>query len=268
MIMFLTFLALSVFLILGIGSQKILRYFEQKPQVIAFFKENTTDADVKAISSALEQTGKVSNLAYRSKEDALKLYQERNRNDPRMLELVTAAYLPTSLEISANSPTDLPLIAEVISKEPVVDDVLFPRDVIEKLTQTTQLIRIVGSVVVGFLMLFSALIITMIVGFKIRIKRDEIEIMRLLGASTWFIRMPFIIEGIFYATLGSIMAFIISFGSVWYFEPLLIQSLGEVSPQIFPISWIFVISMLLVNILVAFLVGAVSSFNAVRRYLR
>ncbi len=268
MIMFLTFLALSVFLILGIGSQKILKYFEQKPQVIAFFKENTTDADVAAISNALRQTGKVHNLEYRSKEDALKLYQERNKNDPKMLELVTASYLPTSLEISANSPTDLPLIAEIIEKEPVVDDVLFPKDVIERVTQTTTLIRVIGSVVVGFLMLFSALIITMIIGFKIRIKRDEIEIMKLLGASTWFIRMPFILEGIAYATIGSFLAFILSYGSIWYFEPLLIQSLGDVGSQIFPVSWIFVLVMFLVNILVAILIGSVSSFNAVRRYLR
>jgi cell division transport system permease protein len=130
------------------------------------------------------------------------------------------------------------------------------------------LIRIIGSVVVGFLMLFSALIITMIIGFKIRIKRDEIEIMRLLGASTWFIRIPFIMEGIAYATFGSVLAFILSFGSVWYFEPLLINSLGDVSSQIFPISWIFIVSMLFINILVAFLIGAISSFNAVRRYLK
>lgn len=267
MVMFLTFLALSTFLILGVGLQQILRFYESKPQVIAFFKDNTTASDVKAISEALNQTGKITKLKYVSKEDALQIYKERNKNDPRLLELVTASFLPTSLEISTNSPSDLQPIVEIIKKEPVVDDVLFPQDVVEQLTQTTKLIRITGASVVGFLMIFSILIIIMITGFKIRIKRQEIETMKLLGASNGFIRAPFLMEGIFYAVFGAFLAWLLSYASFWYFEPFIKNYLGESAKVVLPVSPFFMFEALGAEVLLAFFIGSFGSFWAVRRYL-
>lgn len=267
MVMFLTFLTLSSFLILALGSEKVLRFYESKPQAIAFFKDGTTDTDVQAIQNALSQTGKITKFKYVSKEEALKIYQDRNKNNPTLLELVTANILPASLEISAFTPEDLKPIAEIVKKEPVVEDVVFPEDVVSALSQTTRLIRIVGGSVVGFLITFSTLIIIMIIGFKIRIKREEIEIMKLLGASTWFIRMPFVLEGMFYAMVGAFLGWLISLASLWYFEPLLQSSLGEVSVQIFPISYISMVGLLGIEMVVAMIVGGLGSMAAVRRYL-
>lgn len=267
MIMFLTFLALSLFLILGVGLQQVLRFYESKPQIIAFFKDNTTETDIKAISEALNQTGKVTNMKYVSKEDAFRIYKERNKNDPRLLELVTASFLPTSLEISTNSPSDLQPIVEIVKKEPVVDDVLFPQDVVEQLTQTTKLIRVVGASVVGFLMAFSILIIIMITGFKIRIKRQEIETMKLLGASNGFVRAPFIMEGIFYAALGAFLAWVLSYLQLWYFEPFIKTYLGESAKVVLPVSPVFMLGVLGIEMLLAVLIGSFGSFWAVRRYL-
>lgn len=267
MIMFLTFLALSLFLILAVGSQKILRFYESKPQAIAFFKDNTTDSDVRMITSALSQTGRVTSLKFVSKDQALSIYKERNKNNPMLLELVTANILPASLEISAIMPEDLKPIAEIIRKEPVVEDVVFPEDVVTTLTQATRLIRIIGGTVVGFLMAFSVLIIILIIGFKIRIKRDEIETMKLLGASGWFIRTPFILEGITYSVIGACFAWLVSFTVLWYFEPMLKTSLGEVAPVVLPVPWIFALISLVIEILVAIIIGAFGSFGAVRRYL-
>jgi cell division transport system permease protein len=268
MVMFLTFLTLSTFLFLAVGSQKILRFYEGKPQAIAFFKDGTTDTDVAAIKNALEKTGKVTNFKYVSKEEALQIYRERNKNNPMLLELVTANILPASLEISASSPEDLKPIAEIVKKEPVVEEVVFPEDVVSSLTQATRLIRVVGGVLVTFLMAFSILITVMIIGFKIRINRDEIETMKLLGASNWFIRIPFVIEGIVYALAGSFLGWLTSCFILWYFEPLFANNLGEVAGTIFPISILVIALFLAINLLIAVLVGGIGSLLAVRRYLR
>ncbi len=267
MVMFLTFLTLSSFIILASGFQKILNFYESKPQAIAFFKDGTTQNDINAIQSALDQTGKVTKFKYVSKEEALQIYKERNKNNPMLLELVTANILPASLEISAQSPEDLKPIAEVIRKEPVVEEVVFPEDVVASLTSATKMVRIVGGSVVGFLMLFSILIITMIIGFKIRIKREEIATMKLLGASNWFIRMPFVMEGITYALTGAALGWITSFLIVWYFDPLLQSNLGELSSTLLPVPPIFITEVLLIQILVAIIVGGLGSLFAVRRYL-
>lgn len=267
MIMFLTFLTLSIFLILALGSRQIIHYYESKPQAIAFFKDGAADTDVKAIENSLTQTGKITNFKYVSKNDALQIYRDRNKNNPMLLELVTANILPASLEISTQAPEDLKQIADIVKQEPVVEDVVFPEDVVTSLTQATRLIRVVGGSVTGFLIAFSTMIIILIVGFKIRIKREEIEIMKLLGASTWFIRLPFLLEGLTYTLIGAFFGWLLSFFILWYFEPLLIRSLGEAAAQVLPINPLFAAGLLGVEVLLAALVGGIGSMVAVRRYL-
>ena len=97
MIMFLTFLTLQLFLLIALGSQQILQYYESKPQVIAFFKDSTTQNDVDAIKRALEETGRIKELTSVSKDYALQIYRDFNSGDPILLELVTASMLPASL---------------------------------------------------------------------------------------------------------------------------------------------------------------------------
>lgn len=266
MVMFLTFFALLIFLLLAAGSQTALRYFESKPQVIAFFKEGTTTQDVSAIENALKQEPRVTKTKYVSREDALKIYRERNKNDPALLELVTANILPASLEISTKDPQDLAFIAEVLKREPVVSDVIVPEDVVQTLTQATTIIRIVGGATVIFLMIFAVLVILMIIGFKIRLKRSEIEIMRLLGASPSFIRNPFILEGMFYGVAGAITSWMIVYTLVWYFTPFLQGYLGEVN--LLPVSPLFMLGLLGAIIAVACIIGGLGSIGAVRRYLK
>lgn len=266
MVMFLTFFALLTFLLLASGSQMILRYYESKPQVIAFFKDGTTAADIQAIQNALSEEGKVTKTKYVSKEDALKIYRERNKNDPALLELVTANILPASLEISTQTPQDLEPIAQILKKEPVVEEVIVPEDVVATLTSATRVIRVVGGSVVAFLTLFSTLIILMVIGFKIRLRRDEIEIMRLIGASSSFIRAPFILEGVFYGLAGAITSWIVIYAAVWYFTPFWQSYLGEV--QLLPVNPIFMLVLLGSAIVVAFVIGCLGSLGAVRRYLR
>lgn len=266
MIMFLTFLTLLLFMIIAIGSQQILRYYESKPQAIAFFKDNATQTDVDAIKAALQQTGRVKDLRYVSKEEALQIYRDKNKDNPTLLELVTANILPSSLEISTIAPADLKYVAEILQQEPVVEEVVVPEDVIQTLTKATGIIRWVGGVSVGFLIGFSILVILMIIGFKIRIKRNEIEIMRLLGASTWFIRAPFIWEGITYAVIGAVAAWISSYAIIWYFTPFIQPSLQEIN--LFPISPIIMMELLIVALLSATIIGFIGSFSAVRRYLK
>lgn len=266
MVMFLTFLASLIFILVAAGSQETLRYFESRPQVIAFFKEGTTGGDVTAIENALSLESRVTKHKFVSKEDALKIYREKNKTDPALLELVTANILPASLEISTKTPEDLAPIAEILKKEPVVSEVIVPEDVVATLTSVTRIIRMVGGAVVGFLMVFAILVIVMIIGFKIRLRRSEIEIMRLLGASSSFIRNPFIFEGMFYGVAGAIAAWVVSYGLLWYFTPFLQGYLGEI--KLLPVNPVFMLVLFASVVLVAFVLGGLGSMGAVRRYLK
>jgi len=265
MVMFLTFFALVTFLILAAGSQKILQFYESKPQAIAFFKDGTTDADISAIQNALAKDARVVKVKYVSKDDALKIYRERNKNDPTLLDLVTANILPSSVEVSANFPSDLAPIADLLRQEPVVSEVVVPEDVVAALTSFTTTIRLVGGSVVTFLTLFSILIILMIIGFKIRLRRDEIEIMRLIGASPNFIRMPFVLEGIFYGLVGSVFSWVFVYALLWYLTPFIKNYIGEVN--LVPVNPLFMVGLLALAAVMAIIIGGLGSMGAVRRYL-
>ncbi len=266
LIMFLTFFALNTFLLVAAGSQQALRFFESKPQVIVFFKDGTTNQDVQTLANALHSESRVVSTKYVSKEEALEIYREKNKNDPTLLELVTANILPASLEISTKTPDDLEPIAQILSKEPVVSEVIVPLDVVKTLKSVTTVIRVVGGAIVGFLLVFSLLVILMIIGFKIRLRRGEIETMRLLGASSTFIRTPFILEGIFYGVVGALVSWMIVYILLWYFTPFLQGYLGEV--KLLPVNPVFMLALLTSSITVAITIGGLGSLGAVRRYLK
>ncbi|MBI2599399.1 ABC transporter permease [Candidatus Daviesbacteria bacterium] len=266
MVMFLTFFALLTFILLATGSELALKYFESKPQVIAFFKEGTTDQDIQIIENALQQESMVTKTRFVSKQDALQIYRDRNKNDPALLELVTANILPASLEVSTQTPQDLQPIANLLKREPVVSEVIVPEDVVQTLVQLTGIIRVIGGSTVGFLMIFALLVVVMIIGFKIRLRRNEIEIMRLLGASSSFIRNPFILEGVFYGVSGAVSAWVLSYALLWYITPLLQQYLGEV--ELLPVNPIFMLMLLVAAIIVSLVIGGLGSIFAVRRYLK
>lgn len=266
--MFSAFLALIGFLLISIGLQIALQYYESRPQVIAFFKDGTTEDDIQAIEENLKSYYQVTQTKYVSQEEALQIYKKFNQGkDPLLTELVTASTLPPSLEVSTLTLQDLSPVAEILKQEPVVEDVVFPEDVVDNLSTATLVVRIVGTAIVAYLILYAILQILMIIGFKIRLKRNEIETMRLMGASTSFIRMPFILEGMFYGVVGASFAWATIYGLFWYFTPYIQGGyLGEI--RLLPPNPLLMLSLLIVAILLACLVGAVGSFAATRRYLR
>ncbi|MBI4035451.1 FtsX-like permease family protein, partial [Candidatus Daviesbacteria bacterium] len=145
-------------------------------------------------------------------------------------------------------------------------EVIVPEDVVKTLTSVTKIIRIVGAVVVSFLTIFATLVILMIIGFKIRLRRGEIEIMRLIGASSSFIRNPYVLEGMFYGVVGAASAWVIVYLLLWYFTPFLQIYLGEV--KLVPVSPILMLILLGASLAVACIIGGLGSIGAVRRYLK
>lgn len=265
-IMMLTFLALSVFSFIIIGSSKIIDYFESKPQVTAFFKDEATQENINSLQEQVKATGKVSDMKFVSKKEALQIYREQNKEDPLLLELVTEDILPASLEVSAVNVEDLTAISDTLKGSPHVSEVIYQRDVVTQLTRWTDAVRKIGIVVIILLSLVSVFIMATIIGFKISQKREEIEIMRLLSATKWYVRWPFIFEGMFYGIIGAIFGWIIASAGLLYASPYLKSFLGNI--PLLPVSYLFLMGLLAAELLVAIVLGAYASFMAVLRYLK
>lgn len=273
--MFLTFLLGGIFFLTTATSVLILQYFESKPQITVFFADKAGKSESDALTKTLEATTKVASVKYVSKEDALAIYREQNKNDPLLLELVTADILPASLEVSATDPKYLKDLEPLIKEAPGVEEVVYQKDVVDTLLSWTNAVRNVGGVLAGLLALDSILITTTVIAMKIALRREEVEILKLVGAHRWYIRSPFVLEGGFYGMIGAFAAWLIIGATLIWLRPFLLSFLGII-PVIKillanPLSSPFLLSLsgfLGILLVAGFLLGSVGSLVALSRYLR
>lgn len=266
MIMILTFFVASIFILLGISGARMINYFESRPQITAFFKDEATNEQIGGLEKSLKETGKVSSTRFVSKEEALKIYQEQNKNDPLLLDLVTANILPASLEVSAVNVQELDGLAQSLKSSEIISEVVFQKDIVDTLVSWTNALRGAGLVLFLGLSIISIFIIITVIGMKIALRREEIEIMRLVGASAWYIRWPFILEGALYGVFGSLVAWVFSYGLVFWGSTFLKSFLSGI--PILPISPFLMLGILGVELTAAVILGALGSFLAVLRYLK
>src|SRR5690606_17161244 len=112
------------------------------------------------------------------------------------------------------------------------------------------------------LMTVSVFVILTIIGIKITIRRGEIEIMKLIGASDWFIRTPFILEGVFYAVVGAVIGWGVAYAALTIFGQSTLQAFFSGVP-VFPIEPIYMLYVLGIQVLLAIILGIFASFLAV-----
>lgn len=268
MIMTMTLFLACIFSLIAAGSQAILKYFETRPQVNAYFKSDyvPTQVEIDRLSAQLLATGNIDTVKYVSKDEALRIYKESNQADPLLLEAVSASMLPASLEISSKDPLELKNIATSLKSEPNIEDVRFAEDIVDNLTKWTRSVRIVGIALVGTNILITFIVILLIISIKVASRREEITTLQLIGATGAYISGPFIWEGIVYGALGAFCAWGITYLVLLYSMPFLVTFLAGI-PILPPPLW-FMGSLLGVALGLGMVVGGVGGALAVRRYLK
>ena len=267
-IMTLTLFLASVFTLIAAGSEAVLKYFETRPQINAFFKEDyqPPDADISRLTSSLLATGLVEQVKFVSKDEALTIYKELNKSDPLLLEAVTAAMLPASLEVSAKDPKHLKELAESLKTEKNITDVRFAEDIVSALTTWTKSVRIIGASLIAVHVFSTFIVIALIIGIKVRSRIEEITILRLIGAKPIYISAPFVWEGVAYGVAGAILAWTTMIIVLLYSMPFLVSFLAGV--PILPPPVLFLLELLGGSILLGMLVGGLGGQLAVRRFLK
>lgn len=258
------FIAIS-FSFLTVGIYQGLSYFESRPQVLIFFENNASDADIDSLRQSLNSNPNVSKIDYVAQEEALDIYRDLNQNDPLLLELVTADILPASLEISTIDLDSLKQIAEDASQAPGVEEVVLRTDVVDLLNKWLDGIKLAGSVFITIMVLTSILIIVIVVGMKIAGKNYEIRVLRLIGASSWYIQGPFLAEGALYGLVSAMLAFISSSIILLYSTPYILDFAGEV--PLLPQDPTIYAGILSGAVALGILIGTTGSWIAVKRFL-
>lgn len=265
-IMMLTFIVGGMFFLLSIGSTFVLSHFEQKPQIIVFFQDTKEEPDIIALKERLEGEERIAAVKYVSKEEALALYNEQFKNDPLLLEMVSADILPASIEVSATRIEYLNELAQSLKNESDVQEIVFPEDVVNLLVVWTTTIRTIGLGLVVFLGVVSLFTVITVISMKIALKKEEIEILSLVGASSGYIRSPFIWEGVFYGSIGAFIGFVMNILVLFAVAPTLATMFSGI--PIFPIPMLFYVVFLAGMLIIGGILGMIASSIAIGRYLR
>jgi cell division transport system permease protein len=266
LIMTITFFVGYSFSLVLLGSETILKYFEQQPQVIGFFELTATQQEIDAAAAVLKSKSYVTGVDISSKEQALELYSQKNQDKPLMLELVTAEILPASLEVSGQNLDTLTQIKADLEAQPGINDVAFLAHVIEPLRNGIKSLRLTGLTSTVILVLTSIIIVMIITSMKITTRRNQIQIMSILGASRGFIKWPFVIEGMLYGVIGSLVGWSLMFVGFLYLTPWVKQFIGYI--PIVPVPPTIWLTQLAIGTLAGIFIGCLASLLAVGRFLR
>jgi cell division transport system permease protein len=254
-----------------------LTQVETRPQVVVFFQTKTSENDIFKLKNELMNTGKLTSTKYVSKKDAFNIYKESNKNTPLLMEMTPQDLLPASLELNAKKPEYLPQIASFLKNKPGVDEVQFNKDILDKLLSLTSTIRKISFILFSYLIFMAIMVFVTIILFKIALKKEEIEVLRLLGANSFYIRKPFLKEGAFFGLTTAILAYIIILGSLWSFSPAingylrgssnLSLSIANYPFQIWPLSWEYLLLTLVLSCLFGVGIALIATFIATSKYI-
>src|SRR3989344_4067531 len=247
-----------------------LSYLETKPQVTVYFQNKSLENQMFKVRDELMSSGKVLNIKYISKNEAFNIYKQLNKDNPLLLEMVSADILPPSLEIYAKKPIYLPEIAEYLKKQGDVDEVQYQKDIVDKLLSLINFLRKSSLVFFIYLIFMSIVVLTTSTLFKIALKKDEIELLRLLGASNNYIRKPYLAEGLFLGSAASFISFLIVIGTFLYFNtflksylagvPALTLDLYATRLTVWPMNPIFFTAMFSLSLVFGCAIAIVSSY--------
>jgi cell division transport system permease protein len=233
----LTFFVATLVSVLVYSSSKLITYFETRPQVIAFLKDAATDTDIANLQHSLEDNPKIQNVKYVSKEEALSIYKKATSDNPLLGQLVSPSIFPASLEFSVTDLSYAQTAIDSVKSESIVDSVGFTaalggesslNDVVARLRTITTYVKVGGAIFVGLLAISSLVVLFTIISMRMVGRKEEVEILNLIGATQNFIRSPIIIEAFIYTAFGVLIGWAISFIAVLYLAPTVVSYFGEI----------------------------------------
>lgn len=270
-----TLMLISVFLLMLLLGQDIITTIQKKIDVEVFFNDNAKVADIQTIQQQLEQQPNTESVRYITKKEALEIYKGRVPGKDYVKEITEEENpLPPSLRIKAKDPNQLDAFNPVLESDfakPLINTRTDKNNqpLIDKLRNIVSFVRSVGLFISLVVLVFSILVVFNTIRITIFSRRQEIEIMKLVGASNWYIRGPFIIEGIFYGIIATLVALGAMELMITLFGDSITAKLGSDVPinvkeyyrDRLPLF-------LMANLLIGILVGVLSSYIAIRRHLK
>jgi cell division transport system permease protein len=274
-VMVLTLLSLSTFFIINVALNTGIESVQEKIDLSAYLMDEAPEEQVLLLQSELADFSEVESVKYVSKEEALDRYKEQNKNNQKLLESLEGLEnpLPASMEVKVTDPQYIERVAATFDKEEYkifVSKVSYKENkiVIDRLVNATKFIQRIGISATSAFGIVSLIIIFNTIRIAVFSQKNDIEIMKLVGATNWFIRGPFILEGALYGIIGTIISMIGLAAILYYTAPAVSSYFGDsgsgVTNYLYGNVWLIFGIQLAIGILI----GVSSSTLALNRYLK
>jgi cell division transport system permease protein len=240
--------------------------WEGKVEVSVFLRSDVTEGELDGLRSDLARMPEIETFTYVSKTQAYEEFKELYADKPELYEVLPKDSLPASFRVSLVDAADAEEVAARVQGSPGIDDVNFGGDIIRRLLQVNTLLRAVTLGMSAVLMVAAAALIANTIRLAIYARREEISIMKLVGATNWFIRIPFMFEGVFAALTGAIVSSIVLLGANELFFSKMGDFLAFLGP-VFSFSAWEITKVLLILVGGGVAVGLFGSVLALRRFL-
>ena len=212
----LTALVLGIFIPIVQATTGSANEVRNRVLVDVFIANDATDAEVEELRTEIAAIGNVKNVEFVSKEQALK---EEQKERGELYELLGSNPLPDSFRISPDDPDEVESIADNLApldpqgrRQPqlaAIDEVKYREDETDKILSVTNLVKWLGGGLALLLVFASVALVANTIRLSIFARRREVEVMKLVGATNWFIRWPFVIEGVIVGAMGAVLAILL-----------------------------------------------------------
>lgn len=274
LVMILTLFTVSFFTCLLLMVNSTTTMLRSKVDISVYFNDSVSNDQIFSIENTLLTRSDIKSVDYVSKEKALEIWRSQNTDNTQLRDIINDAYnpLPRSLEIKTDQPEDLEGVNTFLSSvdyKPLIKEISYRKnkDLVDRLIKITTFIKYVGWILSGLFVIISVLIIYNTIRLTIYARSEEIEIMKLVGASDWYVQGPFILEGVVYGILAAIISSLILYLAAQLFLPAAGNYLGvaNVSTLISNISFFAII---VIQLLVGIFLGTLCSVFAVKKHLK
>ena len=204
----------GMFLILVMNMNRMVASLESQVEISVYVKDEVSDSGIRALEERITQMQGVESVKYVDRETAMVRFRDRLGDQQFLLDsLGESNPLPNSFEVRVIRPDMVRTAAEAIAEMPGVETAKYGQDVVEHLFDITRLVRLFGLALMFVLAMATLFIISNTIRLTVFARRKEVAIMKYVGATDWFIRWPFLLEGIVLGCLGGIVAALVLRGA-------------------------------------------------------
>jgi cell division transport system permease protein len=205
----LTMLGASVLMYLQVDQMKT--YYYGEIQVSIFLREDVSEAQRTAINQAIDGDPLVLSKTYETRAEAFEKFKILWRDSPDFVKSVGPDSLPESFRVKLKDPEQYQAFAENIKGLPGIQDIVDQRELLDKVFKIFSAIQVGALIVASFMALAALLLVGNTIQVAAYSKRREVAVMKLVGASNWFIQAPFVLEAVVAGLIGAILGFVFIF---------------------------------------------------------